>query len=380
MTYEKFEHTVLNMLLAGNDQRLEQLRDQADDLEVLVREETEMGFTVRLMAPAPIAISESEGRIFGVEVKLTDAETINLELVLKDGLLDRLKGTFTSEMSYADVITRSDELQFLYKNGESAELNFHADDHNTDEVTFVKNISNISQEIDAQIAQVEEVEEEIIEVLEEVEEIDEQLEEEIEAEELVEEEVLEQEDELVEVVEEEKDFEILEEEPQTLFPVEEIIDELPENDEPENEVEGIIMEPVEFDIQSGPFSEPAVDYDEVCDGKAPQGPASFNLEEVQELVLTADELKELAELESYDTFEDLEDVAEVFAEETVKAEIILADQTGRGTGVLDSVDDEDIDGAIEYLMNRNSAKRKDLTIVVLIAMIILALIVWMLFF
>lgn len=391
MTYEKFEHTVLKMLLAGNDQRLELLREQELDLEVLAREETEMGFTVRLMAPAPIAITESEGRIFGVEAKLSDTETINLELVLKNGLIDRLKGTFTSDMTYADVIRRGDELQFLYKNGESAELNFHADDYDTDEVTFVKNITTISQEIDAQIAHGEEVEEfeddlETEDVVE-VTEIDVQLEEEIiTTEDLVIEEALEQEDVLVETVAEEKEeeFEVLIEEPQTLFPAEEIIDELP--NELENEVEGIIMEPVS-DIESGPFAEPAVDYDEVCDGKAPQGPASFNLEETDDLVLSADELKALAELDDFEDIDNLEDVAELFADEVVGPDVaeiieqmIEADQTGRGTGVLDSVDDEDIDDAIEYLLKRNSAKRKDLAVVILITVIILTLIVWMLFF
>ena len=359
MTYEKFEHTVLKMLLAGDDPRLELLRDQIDELEVLAREETEMGFTVRLMAPASIAINESEGRIFGLEAKLTDTETINLELVLKDGLLDRLKGTFTSELSYADVITRGDELQFLYKNGKSAELNFHADDYDTGEVTFVKNITTISQEIDAKIVHDEEAEE--FDDIQNIEDI----------------EINEQEDVLVEAVEEEmfeeEVFEFLEIEPQTLFPFDETID-----DVFENEVEAIVTKPV-IDIESGPFAEPVVDYNEVCDGKAPQGPANFKLEEA----LVADEQEELAELDHYDTdtFEDLED--EAVAEETVDVEIVAAPQTGRGTGVLSSIDDEDVDEAIELLLKRNSAKRKDLTLVILITMItmiILALIIWIFFF
>ena len=160
MTYEKFEHKVIGMLLEGDDPRLEKLIAQTWDFEVLSRDETEMGFTVKFLSPASIAIDESEGRIFGVEVKISEDETINLELVIKDGLIDRLKGTFTTEMGYADVIKRYSELSFGYKNNKSSEINFHSDNQNLEEVTFVKNIATISKEIDAHILKESEAEKE----------------------------------------------------------------------------------------------------------------------------------------------------------------------------------------------------------------------------
>jgi len=152
MTYEKFEYKVLGMLLEGNDPRLERLLAQTWDSEVLSRDETEMGFNVKYLAPAPLAINESEGRIFGVEVKLSENEIINLELVIKDGLIDRLKGTFTSEMSYADLVKRYNDLTFSYKNENSSEVSFLSDQREDSEVTFVKNIATISKEIDANIS------------------------------------------------------------------------------------------------------------------------------------------------------------------------------------------------------------------------------------
>ena len=160
MTYEKFEFKVLGMLLEGNDPRLERLLAQTWDSEVLSRDETEMGFNVKFLAPAPLAINESEGRIFGVEVKLSENEIINLELVIKGGLIDRLRGTFTSEMRYADIVKRYNDLTFSYKNERSSEINFHSDNRVEDEVTFVKNIATISKEIDANISRGLELEKE----------------------------------------------------------------------------------------------------------------------------------------------------------------------------------------------------------------------------
>jgi len=154
MTYEKFEYKVLGMLLEGNDPRLERLLAQTWDSEVLSRDETEMGFNVKYLAPAPLAINESEGRIFGVEAKLSENEIINLELIITDGLIDRLKGTFTSEMSYADLVKRYNDLTFSYKNENSSEVNFLSDHHEDSDVTFVKNIAtidaNISRGIEAE--------------------------------------------------------------------------------------------------------------------------------------------------------------------------------------------------------------------------------------
>ena len=157
MTYEKFEHHTMRMLLQGDDLRVERLFDQYLDAEVLSREESEGGFTVYFLAPAAIAINESEGRIFGVEVSTPDNTRVNLELVIKDGLIDRLKGTFTAEMSYAQLIQIGSQLTFSYKNENTSEITFQTDEPES-EVTFVKNISTLSKEIGVRVG-VEQIEE-----------------------------------------------------------------------------------------------------------------------------------------------------------------------------------------------------------------------------
>jgi len=152
MTYEKFEFRVLGMLLDGNDPRLERLLAQTWDTKVLSRDETDLGFNIKLSAPPSLAINETAGRIFGVEAKLSETEIINLELIIKDGLIDCLKGTSTSEMSYGDIVKRYKDFTFSYKNEESSEVNFHLESHD-EGVT----------EVDANIPSGEEAEKEEVE-------------------------------------------------------------------------------------------------------------------------------------------------------------------------------------------------------------------------
>ncbi|MCL2559387.1 MAG: hypothetical protein FWE07_02770 [Turicibacter sp.] len=152
MTYEKFEHKIMGMLLTSDDPRLETLFDQYLDAEVTSREESEMGFTVNFFAPRLLAIKESEGRVFGVEVITRQNETINLELVIKDGLIERLKGTCTTEISYASLIQKFQDLAFNYKNGEESEFNFDSENYPPDEGTLVKNISASTKDASLQPA------------------------------------------------------------------------------------------------------------------------------------------------------------------------------------------------------------------------------------
>ena len=162
MTYEKFEHKVLGLLLEGDDPRLDKLISQTWDMEVLSRDETNMGFTVKFLAPALLTIGEPEGRVFGVEVKLSETETINIELIIKNGLIDRLKGVFSAELTYSEVIKRYADWTFSYKNGNGSEMTFHSDNHEPDDgVTFVKNIATISKEIDAHISKTPTIEDDI---------------------------------------------------------------------------------------------------------------------------------------------------------------------------------------------------------------------------
>ena len=152
MTYEKFEHKVIGMLLEGNDPKLERLLTQAWDREVISRIDEAAGFTVEFLAPSPLALDEPEGRVFGVEVELSDQPILHLELMIKDGLINQLNGTYLIETNYSEIISRYNELTFIYTNQNSSVTDFPSDYHDPNEVTFVKNIATISKEIDANIS------------------------------------------------------------------------------------------------------------------------------------------------------------------------------------------------------------------------------------
>jgi len=147
MTYEKFEYKVLGMLLDGSDPRLERLIAQTWDAEVLTRDETATGINVKFSIPAVLAIKESEGRIFGVEAKLSEAETIHFELSIKDGLIDCLKGTFESEMSYGELVKHYKDFTFSYTNEASSEMSFSVE---SDDEVVAEILAPISKEVEVE--------------------------------------------------------------------------------------------------------------------------------------------------------------------------------------------------------------------------------------
>ena len=100
------ERDVLEMLLAGNDARLEQLRGQLDACRVRSREMTGVGFWTSLAVPPGI-----EGVGNGLRTRLSDvvATIEGLEhgagfvLFIENGLLDNLEG-FTYDEPWPDRI------------------------------------------------------------------------------------------------------------------------------------------------------------------------------------------------------------------------------------------------------------------------------------
>jgi len=162
MTYEKFEHKAIGMLLAGDDPRLKKLTEQINVGEVLSRVETNMGFEVEISAPATLAIEDSEGRISGVEVQLSEFPIVTLELSIKNGLIDRFKAVYATEMTYPELIEHYDELVFAYTNKKNSILKFQMDHRDPNEVTLVKNIASISEQIDANILKVNVEEQEMV--------------------------------------------------------------------------------------------------------------------------------------------------------------------------------------------------------------------------
>jgi len=154
MTYEKFEHKAIQMLLEGDDPRLKKLMEQIAVSEVLLRTENNLGFEVEIAPPPILAIADSEGTITGVEVQLSEFPIVNLELNIRNGLINRFKAIYATEMTYAELIEHYDELVFAYTDKKSSILNFQADNRDPNEVTLVKNIASISEQIDANIMKI----------------------------------------------------------------------------------------------------------------------------------------------------------------------------------------------------------------------------------
>lgn len=369
MTYEKFEHTAIKMLLTGDDPRLAILSEQASELEILAREKTEKGFNIKYWTPYPQKITEAEGRIFGVEARFSDTDVINLELVIKDGFIERLKGTFTADFDYSEVVNRGEDLEFIYKN-EASEFNFHSDNHDHEEVTFVKGAAPVIAEpeiIEDSVADVEDETLEEVELIEEhevavatVEEQDDEPGEpalketsfEVEGLEnlVTEEDVLEGFEEEFEDDLEEETFEPLIEEPFTLHPIEETIDEVDRLtttfpdltlELEDDELIELIDEPMFQEI----FADPEL------------------LEEMEHKVDPVVEV-ETDVADDTDKYEDEDDDSYL---------------DGRGTGVLSSISDEDVDEAIEMMMAKNATHRKNLTLIVLITILVIALIMFTVF-
>jgi len=120
MTYEKFEHQVIKMLLESEDSRLGSLFEQYLDAEVISRKETEMGFSVEFLTSERLAVGNMAAHIWGVEAKISETEIVKLELVINNGLVDRLKGVFTSKIPYAELVSRFNDIAFSYENGETS--------------------------------------------------------------------------------------------------------------------------------------------------------------------------------------------------------------------------------------------------------------------
>lgn len=127
MTYEKFEYKAIGMLLEGDDPRLKMLSSQLLNMEVLLRYETETGFNIKYLSDATLATSDTSGSVFGLEVRLSDYPIAHLELIITNGLIDQMIGTYTFEMTYSEVIAHFDELTFVYENGYSPQVDLTTD-------------------------------------------------------------------------------------------------------------------------------------------------------------------------------------------------------------------------------------------------------------
>ena len=113
MTYEKFEHKAIGVLLEGSDPTFQRLFDQFLEAEVTDRQETEAGFVVHYKVPNYLAVDDITHSITGVRVMLIHQEVLYLELVVQRGLIMQLNGTYTSNTTLANIIPRFSDLTFL---------------------------------------------------------------------------------------------------------------------------------------------------------------------------------------------------------------------------------------------------------------------------
>ncbi|MCL2559239.1 MAG: signal peptidase I [Turicibacter sp.] len=114
MTYEKFEHKAIMTLLDRNEADLEKLMGQFSDAEVLQREETPAGFSVDFEIPEQLSIGPMTKTITGVRVTENKTGVLALELVIANGLIKQLVGRYIADVTYAELVTKFNELTFSY--------------------------------------------------------------------------------------------------------------------------------------------------------------------------------------------------------------------------------------------------------------------------
>jgi len=153
MTYEKFEDKVIGMLLRGDDPKLKKINEQLAVSEVLSREETNMGFEIGFSVPSELVLDQLEGRISGVQVQLSDYPLVNVELVAKNGTVNKLKASYTTEMTYSELIEHYSQLTFVYTNGRSSDVSLRSGSMNLTEAPLVKNIDSMSAQFNEPISQ-----------------------------------------------------------------------------------------------------------------------------------------------------------------------------------------------------------------------------------
>ena len=121
MTYEEFEYKAIKKLLEGSDPNFEKLFDQFLDAEVLKREDTQTGFIVEFEVSEFLSIDDKVMRkISGVSVILANAEVLELELVISEGLITQLTATSITKIKYSDVVSKFSN--FTFTNAGSAPI------------------------------------------------------------------------------------------------------------------------------------------------------------------------------------------------------------------------------------------------------------------
>jgi len=400
MTYEKFEHKVIGMLLKGEDPILEKLKEQAWDLEVLARTETDMGINIRFTLSKRLKIEEKLERVYGLGVKLKDEEVAQFELVMYDGLIDRLKGVFKDGVTYKSLINNSDALIFYYKTNETSELLFQNSELNSTGVMHIKDLTvdvaqdKIADDEETTLEEEPELEldsEEVVD-LEDSKEISEEeglVDEEGASTEEIEQVI----DELVEKPTAEEITELLlppsysipkvPDVIQTRWQTEDVLANKNQDIEEEQRLKALEVAEratmVEKLNESLAKLEESIFSDEILGGKAPQGPITFTdetvaseqkINELEELIDESDELDEtftdndLIDSEIDGQVQEIEEeLADAAPEDELRGRMVQTD--------LSEIDDEMVDKTIELMQNGDKEMRKKAVMVTLIIVVLL---------
>lgn len=99
MPHEEFEKTIMNMLLAGEDETLKILRKQYEESKVISRDFTGCGFFTYFDVPETLVQETFEGRIDDVGAKLIegDVDWLFFILYIENGKFDVLEAFTTGD-------------------------------------------------------------------------------------------------------------------------------------------------------------------------------------------------------------------------------------------------------------------------------------------
>ena len=119
MTYEQFEYEVINRLLASTRPKLKRFRKQIRHLKVLTRHETETGFVTTFSAPSILAFDDTSSTADGMTIELPTGDKVDIDLTIKNGLIESLNGVFIGDLRYADLLRHFNQLIFTQNNPDS---------------------------------------------------------------------------------------------------------------------------------------------------------------------------------------------------------------------------------------------------------------------
>jgi hypothetical protein len=121
MTHELFEKTVMDMLLAGDDEYYPILRNQYAQSMVASREFTGVGFFTTFSLPENSPPCSVSGRVNDVQASFDDGEVYYFILYITDGKIDTLEGFRTHRETWSYDYDKA-EISYCFEDRRDVEL------------------------------------------------------------------------------------------------------------------------------------------------------------------------------------------------------------------------------------------------------------------